>query len=392
VAVPVFIAEIAPTSIRGGLGAVNQFGVTIGIFTVYVVGDIFQKQQNTIFPCVGTQYNNCSYIVAAWTCNAETAVPVCEGKLTEWRLISFIGAGIACVLLVCVILLLPETPAFLVKNGKEAEARRVLAGVRDSPEEVERDLAALSASAMALVAETQQSIDPMDNENTSQLTGFVADAERPQAKQVGVPGLFVPGVRAPFGIGCMLMFFQQLSGINAVIFYSADIVSLSGMKDPNLGGLIIMGVQVAMTGVAVLLMDRAGRRTLLLISLGTMIVALALLAAFYLNHKQPPWLALISLILYICGFSLGLGAIPWLIMSELFPTHVRATAASVATLLNWSLSFLVTLTFSSVADALTPAGVFILFGGICVAGFGFVFSFVPETRGKTFEEIEAIFK
>jgi len=156
--------------------------------------------------------------------------------------------------------------------------------------------------------------------------------------------------------------------------------------------LIIMGVQVVMTGVAVVLMDRAGRKTLLLISLSIMIVSSLMRADFFLNHKKPPWLALVSLILYIVGFSLGLGAIPWLIMGELFPPHIRATAASVATLLNWSLSFIVTLCFQTVADQLGQAGVFFLFGGICTGGFAFVLAFVPETRGKTFEQIEALFK
>ena len=136
VSVPVFISEIAPTSIRGGLGAVNQFGVTIGVFTVYIVGEIVQTQQDTVFLCTddGDTQKNCSYIVTAWSCNEAATPPVCQGKLSDWRLIAFIGAGVACALLMCVLLLLPETPTFLVNNGKDAEARRVLSGLRDSPE------------------------------------------------------------------------------------------------------------------------------------------------------------------------------------------------------------------------------------------------------------------
>jgi len=306
------------------------------------------------------------------------------GKLADWRTIAYIGAGLSAALLVAVVLILPETPAFLVAQGKEEEARRILTKVRDTPAEVERDMAQLSSSALA-------TSDPVD-ESVSQLTGFVADEPEKVKKQGGLRGLFVKGVRWPFAIGCLLMVAQQFSGINAVIFYSGNILALSGMDDPNMGGLIIMAVQVAMTGVSVLLMDRAGRRSLLLTSLSGMSVAATLLAIFYLNNKEPSWLALVALILYIIFFSLGLGPIPWLIMGEIFPSHVRATASSVATLLNWSLSFIVTLFFETIAEALSQAGVFFLFAGICVGAFAFVLTCVPETRGKSFEEIEAIFK
>lgn len=185
---------------------------------------------------------------------------------------------------------------------------------------------------------------------------------------------------------------QQFSGINAVIFYSGDILATTGMDDPSVGALLVMGIQVAMTLVSVLLVDRAGRRPLLLTSLGGMAIAAAMLAVFYLNGKSPSWLALLSLISYISSFSIGLGAIPWLIMAELFPSHVRAAASSIATLTNWLLSFIVTLCFQMVADALTQAGVFFLFAAICLAAFSFVYLCVPETKGKSFEEIEALFK
>jgi len=188
------------------------------------------------------------------------------------------------------------------------------------------------------------------------------------------------------------MITQQFSGINAVIFYSGDILATTGMEDPNVGGLLVMGIQVVMTFVSVILMDRAGRRPLLLISLGGMTIAATLLAVFYLNGKSPGQLALFSLIMYIVTFSLGLGAIPWLIMGELFPSHVRAAASSVAALFNWLLSFIVTLCFQTVADALTQGGAFLLFAGICLSGFTFVFFLVPETRGKSFDEIAALFE
>ena len=116
------------------------------------------------------------------------------------------------------------------------------------------------------------------------------------------------------------------------------------------------------------------------------------LAAFHYNGAKPAWLALTSLVGYIVFFSLGLGAIPWLIMGEIFPGHVRALAASAATLLNWCLSFIVSESFASLLSALGPANTFTTFAAVCAVGVGFVALCVPETKGKTFEEIEALFR
>jgi len=199
------------------------------------------------------------------------------------------------------------------------------------------------------------------------------------------------GARWPLTIGIVIMFVQQCSGINAVIFYSSDILRTAGIDNPNLGGLIVMAVQVVMTLVSVLLMDRAGRRVLLLLSLAGMTICVSGMGAFELNHEKPTWLALAALIGYIVSFSLGLGAIPWLLMGEIIPSHVRALGSSVATMANWTLSFLVTETFSTLRNALGAAGTFFLFGGVCAFGFVFVAICVPETKGKTLQQIEALF-
>ena len=123
-----------------------------------------------------------------------------------------------------------------------------------------------------------------------------------------------------------------------------------------------------------------------------MAASAAALAAFHLNGQQPTWLALAALVAYIVSFSLGLGAIPWLIMGEIFPGHVRALGSSVATMLNWTCSFVVTETFDYVRLALGPAGTFLGFCAVCVAGFVFVAACVPETKGKSLEEIQALFQ
>ena len=153
-----------------------------------------------------------------------------------------------------------------------------------------------------------------------------------------------------------------------------------------------MSIQVVMTGCAVLLVDRAGRRPLLLGSIAGMLVSCVALAYFFARvQTAPTWLALASLVGYVCSFSAGLGALPWLIMGEIFPARVRATASSVATMLNWTCSFVITLVFSSAAAAIGPANVFLIFALVCACGFAFVFVLLPETRGVPLEQIEALF-
>lgn len=374
--VPLYISETAPASLRGGLGAVNQFAVTGGILLVYLLGFLLEEKRPTIFPCQDKQGENaCPF----GECAAD--VDTCDTILSPWRVLAIIGAGISGALLVCALLILPETPNHLVAKGKTPAARKVLSRLRSSEAEAEEEYEALLRK-QATTTQVSDTAEEMGN--------FAAAPSEP--KVGGVCGLFSKGVRKQFFVGCMLMVFQQFSGINAVIFFSSSILQSGGIDDPNEGGLIVMAVQVVMTGVAVLLMDRAGRRMLLLVSLTGMTLFTGTLAAFYYNGNKPAWLSLTSLVGYIIFFSLGLGAIPWLIMGEIFPGHVRALAASIATLLNWTLSFIVTETFASLLSVLGPPVTFTIFAGICALGICFVAVFVPETKGKTFEEIEALFR
>jgi len=116
------------------------------------------------------------------------------------------------------------------------------------------------------------------------------------------------------------------------------------------------------------------------------------LAVFFVNGKKPTWLALMSLMAYIATFSLGMGPVPWLFMGEIFPAHVRASACSLATLVNWSTGFLVTFFFGILQTAFGPAVVFVIFSTFCVGSAGFAFLVMPETKGKTFEMIAREFK
>lgn len=198
--------------------------------------------------------------------------------------------------------------------------------------------------------------------------------------------------RAPLRLAMTLMLVQQCSGINAVIFYAGDILGSAGMADRDLGGLIVMAIQVAMTGLGCPLVDRLGRRPLLLGSLAGMIAAASLLGTyFFLGDAAPPTIALVALVIYISSFSLGLGPLPWALMAELLPDRTRGPASAVATTINWLCSFLVTESFAAATTAFSPASTFFFFAAVCLAGFAFVSAALPETKGKTLAEIEAHF-
>lgn len=192
-----------------------------------------------------------------------------------------------------------------------------------------------------------------------------------------------------------LMLFQQLSGINAVIFYAASIFKMAGSSvDENLASIIIGIVNFVSTFIATAIIDRLGRKMLLYISSVAMIITLVSLGAYFyvkdsgVDVTAYGWLPLACLVIYVLGFSIGFGPIPWLMLGEILPSKIRGTAASLATGFNWTCTFIVTKTFHNIIDAINMYGTVWLFAVICLVGLFFVIFFVPETRGKSLEEIE----
>ena len=207
--------------------------------------------------------------------------------------------------------------------------------------------------------------------------------------------LVVPGVYIPLLLSLGLMFFQQLSGVNAVIFYGGNIFTEAGIHwDPNIAALIVAAVQVAATFVSCVLMDRLGRRILLLLASVFMCVSATVLGVFYYLHKPNnlDWLPLVCLNVFIIFFSLGWGPIPWLILGEIFPDRIKGFASGAAAMCNWTLAFLITKLFSTLEVEITSYGTFWLFGGVCLFSFFFVAFFMPETKGETLEEIQQGFQ
>jgi MFS family permease len=202
-------------------------------------------------------------------------------------------------------------------------------------------------------------------------------------------------VRPALITGVGLAIFQQVTGINTVIYYAPTILQSAGI--PSASGAILATagiglVNVVMTIVAMLLIDRVGRRPLLLGSLAGMAVALAALAFTFHTSTSAGSVATLSvacLMVFVGSFAIGLGPIFWLLIAEIYPLRVRGLAMSVATTANWGSNLVVSLTFLTLVEALGPANTFWLYALVAVAGWYFAFRLVPETRGRTLEEIES---
>ena len=210
-------------------------------------------------------------------------------------------------------------------------------------------------------------------------------------------GCYSPALKATF-ISVTLMLCQQFSGIGAILFYGGELLQNAGIADPNLGAAISQIVQFSFTVVAVLLIDRLGRRPLLLTSAMTMLSATVLLGWYFYREEQefgytfPPVFAALMVCLFYVGFALGMGAIPWLLMSELAPARARGWASGATTFTNWVVCGLVSAIFPTMQRAIGRSYSFWVFSGMLVASVFFISIFVPETKGQSLEAIEEYFQ
>lgn len=326
---PMYIAEMAPPALRGSLVAFNQLLITAGIAISYWVDLAFASAGMGWRPMIGV-----------------AAIP-----------------GIA---LLIGMLFLPETPRWLAKNNQWEKAERALDHL--SPEERESEMAAISAS--LAIAESRV--------------------------RVGLRDFARLGLTMALVTGIGLALFQQFVGINTVIYYAPTIFGFAGFTSASgaiLATSVVGLVNFFTTLIAVLIIDRVGRRPLLLWGLVGMFIALVIMGAiFAIGPHNAGYLILAALILYIISFAIGMGPVFWLMSSEIFPTRVRATGASVSTLFNWAGNLLISITFLSLVGRIGLPYTFWLYAILAIAAFIFCWYMVPETKGKTLEDIESFWK
>ncbi|KAL5701551.1 hypothetical protein ACHQM5_026875 [Ranunculus cassubicifolius] len=321
--VPVFIAEIAPKDLRGALTTLNQLMIVIGVSVSFIIGTIL-----------------------------------------KWRTLALIGL-IPCFILLVGLSLIPESPRWLAKMGRQKEFEMALQILRGKNADISHE-----------AAEIQDYIETLEH-----------------LPKAGMLDLFQKRYLRSVIIGVGLMVCQQFGGINGVCFYTSQIFTSAGFP-ADVGTIIYACIQVPITAFGASLIDRAGRRVLLLTSgtglvLGCFITALA----FYLKAHElllgaVPALAVTGILVYIAAFSIGMGAVPWVVMSEIFPINVKGAAGSLATLTNWFGSWVCSFTFNYLM-AWSSYGTFIIYGVVNALAIVFITFLVPETKGRTLEEIQA---
>jgi sugar porter (SP) family MFS transporter len=336
VAAPLYAAEMAKAETRGRLVSAYQLAITMGILVAEIVDALLSPSG-------------------------------------DWRLMLGLSV-IPGALLVILMLTMPDTPRWLLKVGRRGDAEASYEKVAGSDGEA----AALDA--------------------------MQADLDEAARDPATWREVFSPRVRPMLKVGIGLALFQQLTGINAVIYYSDRIFADAGfttVQQQTDATIIAVGVvNVLATFVAIAFIDRVGRRPLLLTGLVGMTVSLlGLTASFvmldgYDDVKGPSILGiatLVCLVVFIASFAFSLGPVVWTMISEIFPTRVRGKGIAVATAVNWGAAFLVSATFLSIVDVIGTEGAFFLFALMSMLGFWWINRYVPETKGKTLEEVEAVF-
>ncbi|NWS76907.1 GTR8 protein, partial [Crotophaga sulcirostris] len=340
--VPVYISEVSHPTVRGMLGSCVQLMVVTGILGAYVAGIAL-----------------------------------------EWRWLAVLCSVPPCVMLLFMSFM-PETPRFLLNQHKRSEAMAALRFLRGPHADHEGECRQIEVGV--------------------------------QEEGLNLCEFKHPSIYRPLLIGVTLMFFQQVTGINAVMFYAETIFEDADFKDSKMASVAVGSIQVCFTAVAALIIDKTGRKVLLYVSgiimaLSTMLFGLYFKMVlpnqnnssnpdvwFTLNSATPgtessiSWLAVVSLGLFVAGFALGWGPVPWLVISEIFPLKARGISSAACVLTNWVMAFLVTKEFNDFIGFLTSYGTFWLFSAFCCLNVTFTAFCIPETKGQTLEQIEAYFR
>ncbi|KAM4542478.1 solute carrier family 2, facilitated glucose transporter member 2 [Odontesthes bonariensis] len=329
--VPMYIGEIAPKAYRGALGTLHQLAIVIGILLSQVIGLDFVLGNDEMWPLL-------------------------------------LGlSGAPAVLQTVLLPLCPESPRYLyILLGKEQEARKSLLRLKGA-------------------------YDPTPDLEEMRREKEEADKE----PRVSIRSLIFSSVyRQQLFVALMMHLSQQLSGINAIFYYSTAIFSQAGVAQPVYATIGVGVINTVFTMVSVALVDKAGRRTLTLVGLGGMCccaVAMTVGLKFQNDYSWMSYVSMSAIFMFVSFFEIGPGPIPWFIVAELFSQGPRPAAIALAGCCNWTSNFIIGMTFPYI-QALLDCYVFLLFAVLLLGFTVFIYLRVPETKGKTFEEIAAVFQ
>ncbi|KAK3418504.1 hypothetical protein EUGRSUZ_H04439 [Eucalyptus grandis] len=329
--VPVYVAEVTPKNLRGGFVSLCMLVIAGGMSMTYIIG-----------------------------------------SLVNWRLLACLGI-IPCLLQLGGLFLIPESPRWLAKVGREKDMKAALQRLRGKNADISKE-----------TSEIKYKISLQQN-------GYIETLQ--QVSEHRIFHIFQRKYARALTVGLGLMVFQQLGGLSAYGFYMSSILKKAGAST-TAGSITTAIVKLAANIVAVFLMDKFGRRPLLLVSasgacLAGFLIGLSfLLQDYHQSTDVVSTLTFVGIVVFSGFFAMGLGGIPWIIMAEIFPMNVKGPAGSLVNLVSWSGSWLVAYTFNYFFEW-SSAGVFFAFSGICCSAVLFIAKMVPETKGRTLEEIEA---
>jgi sugar porter (SP) family MFS transporter len=337
VVAPMYIAEISPAAVRGRMVSINQLLVVLGISAAF--------------------FSN--YLILHW---GQSELPVFSAlRLAEWnwRWMFAVGA-VPSLLLLTLLLTVPESPRWLAMRGRYDAARDVL-----------------SRAHGAVLAEAELA-EVRDSLARAQGKGVVSPRE-----------LLAPELRRVLVIGLVVGIVQQATGINAVLFYAPVIFEHAGAsEEAAFAQAVYLGlVNFVFSVVALVLMDRLGRRPLLMLGTGGMALGMAMLAWGFRGANMQPTLVLVGALTFVGSFAMSLGPIMWVLFAEIFPNRIRAVAISFVGLVNSLVSVGVQLVFPWELAHLGSSAPWLIYGGLALLGLLFIARQVPETRGRSLEDL-----
>lgn len=337
---PCYISELAVAKYRGTLVALYQFAITFGILVAYGVNYLLENAADTSIADP-----------SLWQMVMDTEV---------WR--GMLGmCAVPAVIFIVILCIVPESPRWLVVRGREAIAAKVLAKIYNSTEAINKEIAATAGA------------------KDDVQTGQMAYLKRHKRMFLAI------------AIGMAIAILGQFMGVNAVIYYGPTIFKEVGLTDPLMGQVWIGLVNCVTTIIAIFLIDKLGRKGLVYFGVTGMIIFLLLAAGFL--HFQEQWqlnnvLMIVFLGAYMFCQAISISAIIFVILSEMYPNKVRGLAMSIASMSLWIANWVVSQIFPSMLSALTLEGTFLVFAACCVPYILIMWKLVPETTGKSLEEIE----
>jgi len=347
---PMYIAEVSPSAMRGTLVSWNQFAIIFGQLVVYFVNFlILGEHTNPIIERVGETLYQVSPQSDLWTI------------ATGWRYM-FGSEAFVALLFTVLVFFVPESPRYLALKGRDTEALGILAHING------RRAAAQILDAIKSTVEVK--------------------SER----------LFSFGIMVIF-VGVMLSVFQQVVGINAVLYYAPRIFDSMGMGNPMVQTVIMGVVNIVFTLVAVFTVEKLGRKPLLICgSLGMAIGAIGVALSNVV--EVAPIVPVVSIMIYSASFMFSWGPICWVLISEIFPNTIRSAAVAIAVAFQWIFNFIVSSTFvpmynmsmGDMGDKFGHCFVYALYGAMCIIAALFVWKLVPETKGRTLEDMTALWR